>query len=64
MRSFSARDEYIEVEARVVSISSATLAMQAEVRIAKNKLIATATTNFLILQDEMLSRIPAGHGSE
>ena len=64
IRSFSAKDEYIEVEAKVVSISSATLVMRAEVRNAKNKLIATATTTFLILQDDMLSRIPASQSGE
>jgi uncharacterized protein (TIGR00369 family) len=64
IRSFSPKDQYIEVEAKVVSISSATLVMQAEVRNAKNKLIATATATFLILQDDMLSRISAGQNSE
>jgi uncharacterized domain 1 len=64
IRSFSAKDEYIEVDAKVISVSSATLVMHAEVRNAKNKLIATATTTFLILQDDMLSRIPAGQNSE
>ena len=64
IRSFSAKDEYIDVEAKVVSISSATLVMEAEVRNAKNKLIATATTTFLILRDEMLSEIPASQNPE
>ena len=64
IRSFSAKDEYIEVEAKVLSISSATLVMEAEVRNARNKLIATAITTFLILQDDMLSRIPANQGTE
>ena len=64
IRSFSAKDEYIEVEAKVVSISSATLVMAAEVRNAKNKLIATATTTFLILRDEMLSRTEASQSGE
>ena len=36
IRSFSAKDEYVEVEARVVSISSATLVMHAEVRSHSN----------------------------
>ena len=60
IRSFSAKDEYIEVEAKVVSISSVTLVMHAEVRNAKNKLLATASTTFLILQDNMLARMPKG----
>ena len=64
IRSFSAKDEYIEVEAKVVSVSSATLVMRAEVRNARNKLVATATTTFLILQDEMLSRIAGGQKSD
>lgn len=57
IRSFSVQDQFIEVEARVVSISSATLVMEAEVRNARNKLIATASTTFLILREDMLARI-------
>lgn len=64
IRSFSPKDEYIEVEAKVVSISSATLVMHAEVRNPKNKLIATATTTFLILQDSMLARMSASPKAE
>ena len=60
IRAFSAQDHFIEVEARVVSISSATLVMEAEVRNARNKLIATASTTFLILQDNMLKQMSAG----
>lgn len=57
IRSFSSKDEFIYIEAKVVSISSATLVMQAEVRNPKDKLMATATTTFLILQDEKLRNI-------
>jgi len=64
IRAFSPKDEYIEVEAKVVSISSSTLVMHAEVKSAKNKLIATATTTFLILQDNMLTRMSAGPKAE
>ena len=64
IRPFSVKDEFIEVEAKVVSVSSATLLMQAEVRNAKHKLIATATSTFLILQVNMLSRIPASQNLE
>jgi uncharacterized protein (TIGR00369 family) len=59
IRPFSPSDEFIYVEAKVVSISSVTLLMQAEVRNPKDKLMATSTTTFLILQDEMLKRMTA-----
>lgn len=57
IRSFSAKDEFIEVEARVISISSVTLVMQAEVRNARKKLMATATTTFLILPESSLAQM-------
>ncbi|AOP35542.1 thioesterase [Leptospira tipperaryensis] len=56
-RSFAPRDEYIEIEARVVAKSPAMLTMLAEVRNPKKKLIATSTTSMLILQDSMLKRM-------
>jgi uncharacterized protein (TIGR00369 family) len=64
VRPFSPKDEFIDVEAKVVSISSATLLMQAEVRNPKNKLVATATTTFLILQDNMLARMSSNQKEE
>jgi uncharacterized protein (TIGR00369 family) len=60
IRSFSPKDEFIDVEAKVISISSAVLIMHAEVKNRKGKLIATATTSFLILQDTMLKRTSPG----
>jgi len=57
IRPFSPMDAYMEVEARVISISFSTLVMHAEVRNPKNKLLATATTTYLILQDSMLTRM-------
>jgi uncharacterized protein (TIGR00369 family) len=57
IRSFSPKDEFITVEAKVTAVSSATLLMQAEVKNQKGKLLATATTTFLILQDDMLKRM-------
>jgi len=64
VRPFSAKDEFIYVEAKVVSMSSVTLLMQAEVRNPKNKLIATATTTFLILPENMLKRMVTNQKEE
>ncbi|EMY77031.1 hypothetical protein LEP1GSC060_3299 [Leptospira weilii serovar Ranarum str. ICFT] len=56
-RTFSPKDEYVLIEAKVVSKSPAMLTMQAEVRNPKNKLVAIATTSALILQESMLKRM-------
>ncbi|XDD49997.1 PaaI family thioesterase [Leptospira sp. WS92.C1] len=56
-RSFGPKDEYIEIEAKVIAKSPVMLTMQAEVRNPKKKLIATSTTSMLILQDSMLKRM-------
>ena len=54
----------MSIEAAMQEMKTIVKKFQAEVRNAKNKLIATATTTFLILQDDMLARIPAGQNSE
>ena len=57
IRAFTPKDEFIEVEAKVISISPVTLVMRAEVKNPKGKLMATAATTFLILRDEMLKNM-------
>lgn len=61
-RTFFPEDEWIEVEARVVSKSPAMLTMTADVRNLRGKLIAIATSSCLILNDDMLKRMTTKKG--
>ncbi|AVQ12619.1 Thioesterase family protein [Leptospira santarosai] len=63
-RTFFPKDEYILIEAKVISKSPAMLTMQAEVRNPKNKLIAIATSSVLILQESMLKRMTSKQEQE
>ncbi|MFA4794581.1 PaaI family thioesterase [Leptospira kirschneri] len=63
-RTFSSKDEYVLIEAKVVSKSPAMMTMQAEVRNPKNKLIAISTTSVLILQESMLKRMTSKQEQE
>ncbi|MCG6169453.1 PaaI family thioesterase [Leptospira sp. FAT2] len=63
-RSFFPKDEYVLIEAKVVSKSPAMMTMQAEVRNPKNKLIAIATSSVLILQESMLKRMTSKQEQE
>ncbi|RHX81297.1 PaaI family thioesterase [Leptospira yasudae] len=63
-RTFFPKDEYVLIEAKVVSKSPAMMTMQAEVRNPKNKLIAIATSSVLILQESMLKRMTSKQEQE
>ncbi|MGQ2838754.1 PaaI family thioesterase, partial [Leptospira interrogans] len=58
------KDEYVLIEAKVVSKSPAMMTMQAEVRNPKNKLVAISTTSVLILQESMLKRMTSKQEQE
>ncbi|TGK36035.1 PaaI family thioesterase [Leptospira gomenensis] len=63
-RTFFPKDEFINIEAKVISKSPAMMTMQAEVRNPKNKLIAISTSSVLILQDSMLKRMTGRQDQE
>ncbi|MBW0432854.1 PaaI family thioesterase [Leptospira yasudae] len=63
-RTFFPKDEYVLIEAKVVSKSPAMMTLQAEVRNPKNKLIAIATSSVLILQESMLKRMTSKQEQE
>lgn len=54
IRPFITKDEYIDIRAELVSKSKSLLVMRAEAKTKAGKLIATSTTNSLILSDEKL----------
>ncbi len=55
IRPFTAKDEYIDIRAELVSKSKSLLVMRAEAKTKEGKLIATSTTHSLILSDEQLN---------